>query len=254
MRRMSSNALEYKSLVREGTRYSTRLVVSYTHGAQQIFDKVQTRRAEIQSICSQMQVEKKASATAATGKAVVDLTEREDENGNHMNMKIIQIVNDRLNSRTANSVTLAAKKEARKVATEQVDRRVKCILKQFGIKAEIQALPEGEPPSNSNQNPEPTPTPNPVTTHYSKDASNKRKRESDRQCGSNNKKGNNKTNGNASYKGSKNGNDNVGNSNDGGSYGIVNKNGNNNANANGNTNYSKINNYDHNATVWLLLV
>jgi flagellar motor component MotA len=79
MRHMSSNALEYKSLVKESTKYISRLVVSYTHGAQQIFDKVQKRRAEIQRLRSQMQAEKKATATAATGKAVVDLTEREDE-------------------------------------------------------------------------------------------------------------------------------------------------------------------------------
>jgi hypothetical protein len=32
MRHMSSNALEYKSLVKEGTKYISRLVVSYTHG------------------------------------------------------------------------------------------------------------------------------------------------------------------------------------------------------------------------------
>jgi hypothetical protein len=117
MRHMSSNALEYKSLVKEGTTYFSRLVVSYTHGAQQIFDKVQKSRAEIQRLRSQMQAEKRASSTAATGKAVVDLTEREEENGNHMNMKIMQILDDRVNSRTANSVTIAAKKEARKVAT-----------------------------------------------------------------------------------------------------------------------------------------
>jgi riboflavin synthase len=164
MRHMSSNSLEYKSLVKEGTIYITRLVVSYTHGAKQIFNKVQKRRAEIQRLCSQMQAENKASATVATGKAVVDLTEREDENGNHMSMKIMQIVDDRVNSRTANSVTLAAKKEAKKVATEQVDRHVKCILKQCGIKAELQSVPEGEPPSNSNQDPVPTPTP--VTAQY----------------------------------------------------------------------------------------
>jgi hypothetical protein len=65
-------------------------------------------------------------------------------------MKIMQIVDDRVNSRTANSVTLAAKKEARKVATEQVDLRVKSILKQCGIKTELQALPEEEPPTDSN--------------------------------------------------------------------------------------------------------
>jgi hypothetical protein len=121
MHHMSSNALEYKSLVKERTKYIYRLVVSYTHGARQIFDKVQKRRAEIQRLRSQMQAKKRASATAATVKAV-DLTEREEENGNHMNMKIMQIVDDRVNSRTANSVTFAAKKEARKVATEQVDR------------------------------------------------------------------------------------------------------------------------------------
>jgi hypothetical protein len=109
MRHMSSNALEYKSLVKEGTKYISRLVVSYTHGAQQILDKVQKRRAEIQRLRSQMQAKKKASATMATGKAVVDLTEREDENGNHMKMKIMQIVDDKVNSRTANSVTIAAK-------------------------------------------------------------------------------------------------------------------------------------------------
>jgi hypothetical protein len=123
-----------------------------------------------------MQAEKKASATAATRKAAVDLTEREVENGNHMSMKIMQIVDDRVNSRTINSVTLTSKKEARKVATEQVDRRVKCILKQCGIKAELQALPEGEPPYNSNYDPEPSPSPTPVTTQYSNEATNKRKR------------------------------------------------------------------------------
>jgi hypothetical protein len=48
MRHMSSNALEYKSLVKEGTKCISRLIVSYTHGAQHIFDKVQMRRAEIQ--------------------------------------------------------------------------------------------------------------------------------------------------------------------------------------------------------------
>jgi hypothetical protein len=82
MRHMSSNALEYKSLVKEGSKYISRLVLSYTHGAQTIFDKVQKRRDEIQRLPSQMQAEKRASATAATGKAVVDLTEREDENEN----------------------------------------------------------------------------------------------------------------------------------------------------------------------------
>jgi hypothetical protein len=45
MRHMGLNALEYKSLVKKGTKYISRLVVSYTHGAQQIFNKVQQRRA-----------------------------------------------------------------------------------------------------------------------------------------------------------------------------------------------------------------
>jgi hypothetical protein len=61
-----------------------------------------------------MQAEKKATATAATGKAVVDLTEREDENGNHINMKIMQIVDDRVNSRTANSVQSQQKRRPEK--------------------------------------------------------------------------------------------------------------------------------------------
>jgi hypothetical protein len=66
MRHMGSNALEYKSLVREGTKYISRLLVSYTHGAQQFFNKVQQRRAEIQRLRIQMQAEKKATAIAAT--------------------------------------------------------------------------------------------------------------------------------------------------------------------------------------------
>jgi hypothetical protein len=199
MRHMGLNALEYKSLVKEGTKYSSRLVVSYTQGAQQIFNKVQQRRAEIQRLRSQMQAEKKATATAATGKAVVDLTEREDENGNHMNMKIMQIVDDRVNSRTANSVTIAAKKEARKVATEQVDRRVEGILKQCGITAELPVLPDGDPPSNTTYFPQQQLQPTSmITTQTTDETINKRKRGSDRQRGSrNNRNGNKNHNRNA---------------------------------------------------------
>jgi hypothetical protein len=185
MRHISSNALEYKSLVKEGTKYISHLVVSYTHDAQKKIDKFQKRRAEIQRLRSQRQAEKKATATAATGKAVVALTEREDESGNHMNMKIMHIVDDRVNSRTANNVTIAAKKEARKVAMEQVDRRVKGILKQCGITAELPLLPDGEPTSNLDYYPQPTAQPPSMIPRQNTDeTTNKRKRGSDRQRGS----------------------------------------------------------------------
>jgi hypothetical protein len=270
MRHTSSNALEYKSLVKEGTKYISRLVVSYTHGAQQIFNKVQKRRAEFQRLRSQMQAEKKATATAATGKAVVDLTEREDENGNHMNMKIMQIMDDRVNSRTANSVTIAAKKEARKVAMEQVDRRVKGILKQCGITAELPILPDGEPPSPSTSNsyPQPPAQAQPtsmITTQNTDETKNKRKRGSDRQRGS---KNNSNRNGNKNYNrnasphyndnnnNNRNGNDDKQDStnnnntssgtayNDNSNYGITDNNDDNNNAANGDTDYSHHNDYD----------
>jgi hypothetical protein len=210
---MGSNALEYKSLVKEGTKYISRLVVSYTHGAQQIFNKVQQRRAEIQRLRSQMQAEKKDTATAATVKAVVNLTEREDENGNHMNMKSMQIVDDRVNSRTANSVTIAAKKEARKLATEQVDRRVKGILKQCGITAELPVLPDDDPPSNSTYYPQPQAQPTSmITTQTTDETKNKRKRGSDRQRGSKNNRNGNKNynrNANPNYNDNDNNNRNI---------------------------------------------
>jgi hypothetical protein len=59
-----------------GTTYISRLVVPYTEGIQIQLDKVKNSRAEIKSLHSQMTVEKKASVTEATGKAVVDMTEK----------------------------------------------------------------------------------------------------------------------------------------------------------------------------------
>jgi hypothetical protein len=100
MRSMGNNAQEYKTLVQEGTKYISRLIIAYTQGIQIQFHKVQNRRAEINRLRSQMLAEKKASVTEATGKAIVDLTEKTNENGNHMEMKLVQIVDDRSLKRT----------------------------------------------------------------------------------------------------------------------------------------------------------
>jgi hypothetical protein len=132
MRSMGNNALEYKTLVQEGTKYISRLIIAYTQGIQIQFDKVQNRRAEINRLQSQMLVEKKVSVTEATGKAIVDLTEKTNENGNYMEMKIVQIVDDRLNERCPSSVTNAAKKEARKCAGAEINRLTN-ILQKHGI-------------------------------------------------------------------------------------------------------------------------
>jgi hypothetical protein len=76
VRFMGRNDLEYKTLFQEGTTYISRLVVAYTQGIQIQFDKVQNRRAYINRLRSQMLAEKKESVTEATGKAIVDLTEK----------------------------------------------------------------------------------------------------------------------------------------------------------------------------------
>jgi hypothetical protein len=46
----------------------------------------------------------------------VDLTEKYNEHGNHMEMKLVQIVEDGLNELCPRSISAAAKKEARKCA------------------------------------------------------------------------------------------------------------------------------------------
>jgi hypothetical protein len=135
MRSMGNNALEYKTLVQEGTKYISRLIIAYTQGIQIQFDKVQNRRAEINCLRSQMLAEKKVSVTDATGKAIVDLTEKTKENRNHMEMKIVQIVENRLNERCPSSATTAAKKEARKCAGAEINRLTN-ILKKHGIVAD----------------------------------------------------------------------------------------------------------------------
>jgi hypothetical protein len=61
-----------------------------------------------------MIAEKKASVTKATGKAIVDLTEKDNENGNNTEMKLVQIFHHRLNERCPSIVAAAAKREAMK--------------------------------------------------------------------------------------------------------------------------------------------
>jgi hypothetical protein len=129
MRFMGNNALENKTLVQEGTKHISRLIIAYTQGIQIQFNKVQNRRAEINRLRSQMLAEKKVSVTEATGKAILDLTEKENENGNNMEMKLVLIFDDRPNERCPSSVTAATKKEARKCAGEEINRLTSILKK-----------------------------------------------------------------------------------------------------------------------------
>jgi hypothetical protein len=81
MRFVGDNALEYKNIAQEGTTNISRLIVAYTQYIQIQFDKVHNCRTEINRMCSKLITEKKSSTTEATGKAIVNITEKEDEAG-----------------------------------------------------------------------------------------------------------------------------------------------------------------------------
>jgi hypothetical protein len=254
MRFMGSNALEYKTLVQEGTTYISRLIIAYTQGIQIQFDKVQKRRAEINRLQSQMLAEKKSSVTEATGKAIVDLTEKDNENGNHMEMKIFQIVDNRLNERCPSSVTAAAKKEARKCAREEINR-LTSILKRHGIVTDRDAsnvpYPVADPKTATNKE---------VTDATQVAQNNKRKRGNQRQRSggkqgsatqdrSNNNNANDYNNANTNYQG--NDNQGNGNGNGNGKRGKGKKNsgkGKGNSNSNCNSNNNGNNNGNHQNT------
>jgi hypothetical protein len=62
-----------------------------------------------------MTAKKKASVTEANGKVIVHMTEKDNENKNHMEIKLIQMSDDRLSERCPSRVTPAAKNKARNV-------------------------------------------------------------------------------------------------------------------------------------------
>jgi hypothetical protein len=79
-----------------------------------------------------MLAETRATATTATGQAIVDLTERGNQNGNDMIIKNSQIVDDHMNELCPSNVKAAAKKEARKCVGSEIGH-LTSITKRHGI-------------------------------------------------------------------------------------------------------------------------